>query len=99
MTFVGATGWIGAGVAVWAAHFTVVYGFTALACARQVTAPIPWVVGVATVVAAAAAAAIAVAGLRRRDRFEPWLGATVAGAAFIAIVWEGLPLFLVTQCA
>ena len=33
------------GVMVWAAHFAVVYGFTALACARGFASAAPWVVG------------------------------------------------------
>ena len=50
---------ISLGVVLWALHFTVIYGFTALACARGFGASVPWFVGGATVVAAAAATAVA----------------------------------------
>ena len=88
---------ISMGILVWALHFTLIYGFTALACARGFGAAAPWVVGVATVLAAAAAIAIIVTHLS--SEFTRWMTAAVGGFALIAIVWEGLPALMVPACA
>jgi hypothetical protein len=88
---------ISLGIGVWALHFTLIYGFTALACARGFGAAAPWVVGVATVIAAAAAVAIIVTHLAAE--FTSWMTAAVAGFALLAIVWEGLPALMVPICA
>lgn len=85
------------GVVLWALHFTVVYGFTALACARGFGAAAPWVVGVATLVAAALAIAIIVTHLSAE--FTRWMTAALAAFALVAIVWEGIPAFIVPTCA
>jgi hypothetical protein len=86
------------GVLVWAAHFTVVYGFTALACARGFGGAAPWVVGVATLVAAAAAVLVLLTHLSQE--FTRWITAALAAAALLAILWEGLPaLLLPNPCA
>ena len=88
-------------IGLWAAHFAVAYGFTALACARQMAAAIPWVVGAASIVALLAAAAIAVpAGVRaaRTSRFADFLGAGLGGLAAIAIAWEASSLLWVPAC-
>jgi hypothetical protein len=85
------------GVVLWALHFTVVYGFTALACARGFGAAAPWVVGVATLVAAALAIAIIVTHLS--SEFTRWMTAALAAFALVAIVWEGIPAFIVPTCA
>jgi membrane associated rhomboid family serine protease len=89
---------IGSGIVVWAAHFTLLYGFAALACARGFAQALPWVAGAAGALAAALAAAIVVVNLRRDDRFEAWLGASVAALALLAIVWETLPVFMLGAC-
>jgi hypothetical protein len=88
---------MGAGVLVWALHFTVVYGFTALACARGFAAAAPWGVGIATVVAALAAAALLVTNLR--TEFIRWMTAGIAAFALVAILWEGVSALFVTPCA
>jgi 1,4-dihydroxy-2-naphthoate octaprenyltransferase len=86
------------GVMVWAAHFAVVYGFTALACARGFGGASAWVVGAATLLAASAALAI-IANNRERE-FTRWISAAVAAAALVAIVWEGLaPMLVRHPCA
>ena len=86
------------GVIVWALHFTVVYGFTALACARGFGGVAPWVVGVATLVAAAAAVVVLLTHFS--CEFTRWLTAAIAAAALLAILWEGLPALLVPNpCA
>ena len=85
------------GIAVWALHFTVIYGFTALACARGFGAAAPWVVGAASVVATAIAVTIILTHLS--SEFTRWMTASVAAAALVAIVWEGLSAFMVPACA
>jgi hypothetical protein len=85
------------GVALWALHFAVVYGFTAIACARGFGGAAPWVVGVATAAAAAAAVAIILAHLS--PEFTRWMTAAVAGVALVAIVWEGIPALIIPTCA
>jgi hypothetical protein len=87
---------ISLGVILWALHFTVIYGFTALACARGFGASASWVVGVATVVAAAAALALIVTHLS--TEFTHWMTAAVAALALVAIIWEGLPALMVPAC-
>ena len=88
---------ISLGVVLWAVHFTVIYGFTALACARGFGSAAPWLVGVATVAAGAAAIVIIVTHLS--SEFTRWMTAAVAGLALLAIVWEGLPALIVPVCA
>jgi tetrahydromethanopterin S-methyltransferase subunit D len=85
------------GVIVWALHFTAIYGYTALACARGFGG-ISWFVGAVTAVAGLLTLAIIVKNLD--SEFTRWVSAAVAGAALIAIVWEGLtPLFVRNPCA
>jgi hypothetical protein len=89
-------------VIVWSAHFTVIYGFTALACARQMTPLVPWVVGVVSTLALLALVAIAVpAGMRaaRASRLPDFLAASLGGLSAVAIVWEASALFFVPRCA
>lgn len=85
------------GAIVWALHFAVIYGFTGLACARGFGASAPWVVSVATVVAAALAVALIVRNLS--SEFNQWMTAAVAAAALVAILSEGLVAFMVPTCA
>ena len=89
---------ISSGVIVWVLHFTAIYGFTALACARGFPGATSWGVGAATVLAALLVLVIIVKNLDRE--FTRWISAAIAGAALIAIVWEGLtPLFVRNPCA
>ncbi|MGE5525625.1 MAG: hypothetical protein ACM3SS_18065 [Rhodospirillaceae bacterium] len=84
-------------IAIWALHFTVVYGYTALACARGYEAAITAVVNAATVLAVCAAALVLWRSMLTAER--DWLGAGVAGLALFAIVLEGLPVWIVSPCA
>lgn len=84
-------------IVIWALHFTAIYGFTALACARDFGAGAPWVIGAATAVAALLAAALILANLNAE--FMRWMTAAVAAAALVAIVWEGIPALMVPACA
>jgi hypothetical protein len=90
--------WMSSGVIVWALHFTAVYGFTALACARGLGSAAPWAAGVATAVAAVLAVIIIARNLDRE--FTRWMSAALAGTALLAILWEGLgPLMVPDPCA
>ena len=85
-------------VIVWALHFAVVYGFTALACARGFAHAASWTVTVATGIAALLVVLILVKNFDRE--FTRWMSAALAGAALLAILWEGLTAFLVPNpCA
>jgi hypothetical protein len=99
MSFVATSLRISAGVLVWSVHFAVIYGFTALACARGTPQAVPWVIGVATLAAAAVCVLIAVKEFARRERFESWLAGSVASVALVAVVLEALPVFMVSACA
>jgi hypothetical protein len=92
-------------VLVWAAHFTTLYAFTALACARRFAASqwlgvsvVGWIAVIATLLALAANVAIAVHALRIRGPIA-WLGTGVAALAALGIVWVALPILMVTPCA
>jgi hypothetical protein len=91
--------WIIGGILVWAAHFGVLYGFTALACARGFPGAVPWVTGVATVAALAALGVVAHRLRGRRGDFEAWLALAIAGLALVAVLYEAIPLFIVPACA
>jgi hypothetical protein len=88
-------------VLIWSAHFTLIYGFTALACARHMTAAIPWVVGAASVAAIAALLALCVpASLRvaRASGLADCVAVGLGGLATVAVVWEASALFWVPAC-
>jgi hypothetical protein len=87
---------------VWSAHFFAIYGFTALACAREMSGLVPWVVGVASVGALAVLIAVGVAaGVRvaRAARLEDSLALGLAGLAIVAVVWESSSLPWIAACA
>jgi hypothetical protein len=89
-------------IALWAAHFTAIYGFTALACARHMAATVPWVVGAASIAAVVALAAIAVpAGIRavRKSALEDFLALGLGALATLAVLWEASALLWVPACA
>jgi hypothetical protein len=91
--------WIASGALVWAAHFTALYGFTALACGRGFAGAVPWVAGGATLAAIGALGLIAWRHRGRRDEFNAWLTLALAGLALLAVVYETVPLFIVPICA
>lgn len=98
MTF-ARTGWLlSAGAVCWAAHFTAIYAFTGIACARNMAGAVPWAIAAITSLAVAVAAAMLVLALRRRDSFEHRLAAGILGLALVAIVWEALPALMVPAC-
>jgi hypothetical protein len=84
------------GPLLWALHLTALYGFTALACARGFAHAVPWVIAVATLVLGAAAALLM---LRfSKPQFMDWLTAALAALSLVAIVWQALPVLLVSPC-
>jgi hypothetical protein len=90
--------WIAAPVLVWALHFTAIYGFTSLACARAMAHLVPWIVAATTLAAAAAAAALLTNGWRERDDFVHWMTAATAALALVAIVYEAVGVYLLPSC-
>jgi hypothetical protein len=89
-------------VIVWAAHFAVIYGFTTLACAREMAVAVPWVVGAASLAALIVLGAIAVpAGMRaaRTHQLPDFLAVGLGGLAVIAVVWEGSSPLWISACA
>ena len=96
------------GILIWAAHFTVIYGLTAVACAGG-SGDAQWLgmnvvkvaIGTATFVALAAVLAFIVRATRAGlDSFERWMTAALGSLALIAIAWEAIvPLLIVPVCA
>jgi hypothetical protein len=88
-------------IAIWAAHFMLVYGFTALACARSFAGLVPWVV---VPVSIAAAAGIGVLAMRapiraaRSSSFPDALASGLGALAIVAVVWEASSMLL-PSCA
>jgi hypothetical protein len=88
-------------IVLWAAHFAVIYGFTALACARQMATAVPWVLAGASAAALLALGAIAVpAGIRvwRTALLPDCLALGLGGLAMIAVLWEASSLIWVPAC-
>jgi hypothetical protein len=90
---------IASGAVVWAAHFTILYGITALACARAAAGVAPWGIALATAVGVAVASAIALRAYPRRDEFVHWITAAVAAIAVVAMLWEGVAGLVSRSCA
>jgi hypothetical protein len=90
---------ISAGAMVWALHFAAIYGITALACARGSAGPVPWAIGIATIVAVGLVFFLIWISFKDIGAFANWLSAAVAGLALLAIVWEAVPVLLVPACA
>jgi hypothetical protein len=89
---------IGAGAAIWAAHFALVYGSTALACAQGRPGIVrPVVIGV-SIAAAAGCAALALRQRARRATAEHDLTAGIAWLALVAVVWEACAALLAPAC-
>jgi hypothetical protein len=98
MSFPATALFMSGGIIIWALHFAAIYGLTALACARGWDAAVVPALWLATAVAAIAALAVIAVGWRRRDVFEYWLAATVAGFGLVAIVYEAVTIFMVPAC-
>jgi hypothetical protein len=96
------------GVIIWAMHFGLIYGYTALACARGF-ADTKWL-GVSVVTAVIVGATVLAVGLVLASvvpairaglgSFENWITAGTGAFALLAIAWEGfVPVFIVPICA
>ncbi|MCD6680577.1 MAG: hypothetical protein LT102_07970 [Burkholderiaceae bacterium] len=99
MGLVSRSAWLASGIVVWAAHFLVIYGFTALACARGFVPAIQPVIAGAGVVAVALLASIIARGWMSRAHFEHWLSAAIALLALVAVVYETIPAWTLEACA
>jgi hypothetical protein len=91
---------MGGGAMIWAAHFAVIYGLTALACARGFAALVAPAVMVGTLLALTAIALTLSPALRGRRAFafEHTIAVGVAGLAAVAIVLEAVPVILIPAC-
>ena len=87
-----------AGVLIWAAHFLLIYTFTALACTRDLASSVVPVIIAATGLGVLGAALIARSALPPRG-FADWLAVSVASIAILAMMWEALPLLWIPVCA
>jgi hypothetical protein len=88
---------LSAGPLLWLAHFSALYGFNAIACARGFAGAVPWVVAGATLVLALAAGFLV---LRKpKDEFVDWLTSALAALSLLAILWQALPTLMVSPCA
>jgi hypothetical protein len=96
------------GAVIWGVHFGLIYGYTALACARGF-ADVKWLglsvvtaaILAATVLAAAAVLTFVVPAIRAGlSSFENWMTAGGGAFALLAIVWEGfVPVLIVPVCS
>lgn len=104
--FTYATLRISSGVLIWAVHFTAIYGFTALACALGWSSlrwlgvgVLPWTIGAATLAAVAALTAVIASALRTGTaEFIEWMMAALAGLALVAVLFEGVAVWMVPRC-
>ena len=103
---------VSAGFLIWAAHFLVIYGVTALACARGFAdvdvlgmGAVELVIGAATLVAIIAAGTVLVRAFRRpgvegggSEPFLRWTTAAAALLALVAIAWQASPILFMRPC-
>lgn len=99
-----------AGPLIWLLHFLFIYVVNALACARSaLTAAWLGLPASSWVIVAGSAVALggmALAAWRQHARvrahgeppFHAWLTAALCGLSAVAVVWETLPVFLMTAC-
>jgi hypothetical protein len=85
------------GPLIWLVHFSVLYGFNAIACARGFPGAVPWVVAAATLALALAAGFLVLK--TTKDEFVDWLSAALAALSLLAILWQALPALMVSPCA
>lgn len=114
--FPGTTVRLLASLLVWAAHLGAIYAATSLACARGSSGagllgpgPLPWIIGLATLVALAALALLTAAAFRSArggdagahatSTFLDWLAAALGALAAVAVIWQALPALIVPPCA
>lgn len=111
MPFVSTTMRMTGGLLTWAAHFAVIYGLTALACARGFAdaawlgvGVVSWGIGIATVVALAAIALLTAGAVRtaaksaRGPVFRDWMTMAMGAAGVVAVIWQTIPVLIVPVC-
>ena len=101
-----------AGLVIWALHFTGVYLWTALVCARGWQVSIPWSISLMTLAALMALAWVlwqciygswrtaqhADARAAEEYLFAPRIAAFVAAFGMVAVVWEAMPAVWTRGC-
>lgn len=90
--------WIASGIAVWGLHFTAIYGFAALACARGFAQTVPWAIVAATLLAVVLIAAILIRSYPRRGEFVHWMAAALAALSLVAVLFQTAPVFWFPNC-
>ena len=97
---------IGAGLLIWAAHFSAIYLYNALACARGWGDPRIGI-GIFTLIAVLALAAVFRTSVTGRWYVETkgaelpyvaWFGATSAGFGLLGVLWCAMPALWVAAC-
>lgn len=98
------------GPIIWMLHFVLIYSLAGLFCARPAWRRewlgidiLAWSVGIAGVAAIAAIALLHPTMLRLRsyptgESYVRWSGALLAMLSVVAIVWETLPVFFLSEC-
>ncbi len=86
------------GVVIWAAHFGIVYGGQAVACAADRPGLVtPLVLG-ASAVALALLLVVALAARRHRHAFMGTMAMGIAALSALAVVWEAAPALALPSC-
>jgi hypothetical protein len=101
-----------AGPVIWAVHFFLIYGINALLCARVpglsssqwLGQPVStWIILATSVLGCAALLWLILrppsAGFAGgRSRFLTTVGRTLCGLSLVAVIWQTLPVLLVSEC-
>lgn len=97
MTFARATFTMFSSVLIWAAHFLVIYSTTGIACARNASDFVPWVIGITTF-AAVLALVIVIRSARKAEAFAAWMTMSLAALVLVAVIWEASAVLIVPIC-
>ncbi len=99
-----------AGPIIWAVHFLFIYAVNGVACARPALrtawmgiAASSWLIAAASLLALLAMALIYLRLRTRMPRagdpeFLPWLAGALSLLSAIAVVWETVPVLLISPC-
>jgi hypothetical protein len=90
--------WMAVPVLIWALHFTLIYGFTSLACARSMASLVPWGVALASGAGALAALACLRYAMRHSDGFRGWMTGALAVVTLVAIAYETMGPYFISGC-